>query len=360
MKRISIAKKVLLLAGVPVLGALVLAGLLVHGVSRQAASAAAFGSVENVAQLSARISVAIHSLQNERASVCRTQGTAEAPGAPTWARAAASRPLAPRFVETDAALDDLDRFLRARDASRLLPRLTRDLGTARDRLADRDVFRRRLSDGGVGLDEAMAFYDEPIDALIGATSALTQLSNDGELLRAISSLVALAERTERGSRQQGLLAYVFAATQFPPGSFKTLVTLVTEEAVYADAFRSNAADLQVRQYELAEQSEDARAALVLREKALSTTEDVLDLDPNEWFAREGAHLDRLRGIEDDILGAIGSAAAEKMHATRWSIFSTVGLHGPRDRAARGARCGVQRGGRPRNPSLDRDTGPRSD
>ena len=52
----SIRYKLGLLAGVPVIGALLLSGIIVQDARRQAESAAALGSVEDLALLAAKIS----------------------------------------------------------------------------------------------------------------------------------------------------------------------------------------------------------------------------------------------------------------------------------------------------------------
>ena len=227
---------------------------------------------------------------------------------------AAEASLPPQFATTDAALDALDRFLGSRDLSRSPPRLGNDLADARAQLRDRATFRARVHDEDVSLDDILAYYDKATDALVHATAALTQLSDDGELLRPISSLVALGQLSERESREHALLSYVFAATQFPPGSFKTLVTLATEQAIYADAFRSNAADAQVHEYKAAQASPESAGAVELREKALASTDDVLTFDAAKWSDVEGVRLTQLQAIEREIIAAVSSAATSKMSA----------------------------------------------
>ena len=60
LKRLSIPLKLRLLAGVPVIGALVLATLIVLGAQRQAAGAAALGDVDALAKLAARMANVVH------------------------------------------------------------------------------------------------------------------------------------------------------------------------------------------------------------------------------------------------------------------------------------------------------------
>jgi two-component system chemotaxis sensor kinase CheA len=118
---------------------------------------------------------------------------------------------------------------------------------------------------------------------------------------------------------------VFASTQFPPGSYKTLVTVATEQSIYENAFRSNAADAIVREYDAAEASSDATAAIAMSAKALATTDEILDFDVREWFERESGRLARQYAIEDEILAAVASAASAKMEAARTSTRTSFAL-----------------------------------
>src|ERR1019366_2627862 len=318
MNRLSIRIKLVLLAGVPVLGALVLAGIIAVGVRRQAEAAGALGSFDDVAQLTAHMSVARRALQLERANVALREGVAARPGADPGVRNKAAPALAQQYTGTDAALDSLDQFLDGRALSRLPPRLARGSRVARSSASAcaRTARSSTTSSPSTPRRPRRCSTRRP---------ALTELSDDGKLLRPISSLVALGELTERESLEHALLAYVFASTQFPPGSYKTLVTVATEQSIYENAFRSNAADAIVREYDAAEASSDATAAIAMSAKALATTDEILDFDVREWFERESGRLARQYAIEDEILAAVASAASAKMEAARTSTRTSFAL-----------------------------------
>jgi two-component system chemotaxis sensor kinase CheA len=233
--------------------------------------------------------------------------------------------LEKQYAETDLVIGHLESFLQHRDLSKLPPRLAGGLGAARKQLDQRSAFRAKVDAEAVSVDEVLAFYGGIDDALISATAALAQLSDDGELLRSISSLVALSELSERTSDEHALLSYVFAAEQFPPGAFKTLVTLVTEQTIYTDVFRANAADDDIHTYARDQESSAVKDALALRETALSNTDDTLQLDPHAWFSVEQQRLEKLQKIEAVVLGRISGAATKKIAATQSAIRLGVGL-----------------------------------
>jgi two-component system chemotaxis sensor kinase CheA len=313
--RLTIRTKLGLLAGIPVLGALMLAGVIAQQAQQQAAAAATLGSIEGVAQLSVRITGVIHALQSERARCALLEGRFGA----NVSSGAVLTDLAEHKSETDVAQRQLDSFLTSHDLSKLPVRLALDLDTARTLAAQRSSFHARTLREDVPVDEILGFYGTINDALINATAALRELSDDGQLLRRISSLVAFLQLTERVSREHALLSYVFASGEFPPGAFKTFVTLMTEQDVYAEAFRASASAGEAQHYDASQRSAAIVRARALRDEAFRATDDQLVIDARSWFANAGEGLSKLHDIERNILSQITRVATQKMQAIHASV-----------------------------------------
>jgi two-component system, chemotaxis family, sensor kinase CheA len=312
MRGLSIRKKIGLLAGIPILGTLILALAIAQYAQRQTKAAAALGSIEDVAQLSVHISRVMRALQLERARTALAEGFESRLG-----DEAPAVPLEHDRAATDDAEKQLEQFFAGHDLSTLPKRLARDLGAARAQVERRRELHERLRRESVLIEDILGFYEVAADSLLSATAALTELSDDGELLRSISSLVALQQLTERASRDHALLAYVFAAEEFPPGAFKTLVTLTTEQAVYTAAFRANASDTQ--QFDAAQKSEALVRSRAMRDQALNATSDDFDVDGQTWFDTAAGGLATLQGVEQALLQRISKVATHKLEATRMSV-----------------------------------------
>ena len=244
MKRHPIALKLLLLAGFPVLGVLVLASLVVGSAREQLQRGQALGSVESLAELSEDVGTLVYRLQSERARLALelagnapTDGSAPAPAPLTAEQLAAT---ADSFKATDAALSRLRRFVSTRDLSRLPPRLSDGLTLTLKHLARLNDVRTEAQRGSTSLSSLTAYYTEPSRRLIRASAALSELTDDGEVLRSIAALVAVLELEERASAEHALLGYVYRAGDFPPGSFRDMVTLITEEQTFVEVLRTNA------------------------------------------------------------------------------------------------------------------------
>lgn len=312
---LPIRAKVLLLAGVPVVGTLILALLIAQHARTQTAAAAALGSIEDVAELSVHISGAIHALQLERARTALDEGYAARHELPR----VSAQELERQRDATDRAVQRLGAFLDEHDLSALPGRLGRDLAQATTQTQKRAAFKARLEHEPVPIDQVLTFYNDACDALIRATAALTELSDDGELLRSISSLVALGQLSERASREHALLSFVFAVGEFPPGAFKELVTLTTERGVYAAAFRSSARGDQAVQFDKAQKTEAAVRTNGVRERALEVDVGEVGVEAKQWFYAAQGVLSGLHGIEQAQLRNVTRAASAKLADTRASV-----------------------------------------
>lgn len=187
------------------------------------------------------------------------------------------------------------------------------------------AFRAKLGQGQASIDEILVFYGTIDESLIAATAALAQLSDDGQILRSISALVAIAELAERVSAEHALVANVSTRKQFAPGMFKQLVTLGTEASTYKKVFRANAPDHLLQALEAQQQAPSTLAAMALRDQVMATTDDTIELDAGAWFEAEQGGIVLLEHIASTATDDLASAATDKVHSTRASIRLGLGL-----------------------------------
>src|SRR4051812_12948466 len=163
MKRFPIALKLLLLAGFPVLGVLVLASLVVGSAREQLQRGDALGSVESLAELSEDVSTLVYRLQSERArlalEIAEKGGSQAEAGAMPRPAPVQLTPI--DFTATDAALSRLRRFVSSRDLSRLPPRLSEGLTLTLKHLERLGDARAEAQKGTVPLSALLDFYAEP-------------------------------------------------------------------------------------------------------------------------------------------------------------------------------------------------------
>lgn len=320
-----IAFKLALLAGVPVIGALLLAVEIERSARDRARTAEAIGSIEDLAELSARMTDTVDELQAERALAALNVGL----HASAQKDAAEQERVQAAFIsqekKTDAAVSAMDAFLKRRDLMRLPARLGGDLARARVGLGKAPSMRQPVLDGRASISNLLEFYDGINATLIDATAALTGLSDDGELLRALSSLVAMMQVQECESREHSVLNHTFAAGDFAPGLFRTLVTLVTEQAVHVASLESFAAADQVQAYHRVLQLPAAQRSGAMLSKALDATEDNFGIDANEWFQSQRSKVHELAALERDHAKRVSQIATRKLSETRRAVRYGEGL-----------------------------------
>lgn len=302
---ISIRLKLALLAGVPVIGALILSALIASEAQRRAESAAALGSIEDLARLAGQMSTVAQELQDERVERALLLGSKE----PEPAR------LHKEEQEADTSIKALNAFLAQRNLNALPAKLNRDLTQARKRLAELGAMR----EPGTELTAALDYYGQTIENLIGATTALTQLSDDGALLRKLTGLSQIMEVKERVSREHAVLAYAFAAHGFPPGVFRLLVTLVTEEDVHAQSLRLHSSDDLVASFSKIEEGESWKRAREIRKAALENMDDELPGDAIAWVSVQGEVVHELAGLERQANEGVKQIALSKMAEAQRSV-----------------------------------------
>jgi len=321
---LSIRWKLGLAAGIPVLGAVVLAMQIVSSARDEARRAESLGSVESLAELSADITKVLHALELERAEVALGLGLDDKHAAKGTAEVVQRREAA-RFEKTDAELAALHAFLGEHATSRLPRRLAAAIEQTTDPLQRLPEFRKRVKDRHASLAQVLDQYGVVTRALVKATAALTDLSDDGQFLRLITSLVALLDLDERASEEHALLSHVFAVGEFPPGSYRRLVTIVSEQETYGGVFRTLAAVEHQQMYDSLQGESAFRESERLRKLALESTDEKLVSDAEAYFEMGQKRLELLRGVEALLDGQIRSTVLAKIAAVQRALTLSVSL-----------------------------------
>jgi serine phosphatase RsbU (regulator of sigma subunit) len=225
-----------------------------------------------------------------------------------------------QFAATDSALTDLTRFLAGRDMSRLPGRLAEDLEGARAHLGRIHKVRTLRTRQGADLEAVLAFYRTSTQGLIGATAALNELSDDGDLLRTVNSLVTVLELAERTSEEHALLAHVLERQEFPPGSYRNLVILHTEEETLSAVFRTNASTDQVELFASIVKPELRAETRAISQAALDATADRVQGDPATWFDKQEQRVVQLGAVANELNERVGKIAVAKRDSTRQVVW----------------------------------------
>lgn len=313
--RLRVRAKLVLLAGVPVLGTLLLSLLVVLDVQQRIRADAGVGSIETLAHLTGKMLDLIHGLQLERAEVTYAAGGGtDHPGEPQA-----------RYEHTDQALASLSDLLDGKGFAELPPRLSENLEAASEQLRRLQEVRARSARDDFALFDYMSYVATINDSLIGATAALTQLSDDKDLTLGIGGLVAAMQVIERNAREHALLNYVFGKQQFPPGTFRYLVTLTTERQAYLDSLRAWSSAEDFARLNAALQGPAAHEIATMRQETLESTDDLVNVDPRAWSAAQARNQAAFGVTERAMVDTVHAAAAAKIAETRAAVRIAMGL-----------------------------------
>lgn len=313
--RLKVGSKLLLLAGVPVLGILALSALVVLDVQARAQAAAGLGTIEDLAQLTEKMLRVIDELQWERAEVTYSAGRGSKQ----------SDEVEKRQRRTDAALLELSGILKQRDEAKLPAKLRQDLKAAHQQLTELPALRLAAEQEELELLRYLEFFARANESLIRATAALTQLSDDKQLLLSIAGLVNAMQVVERNAREHALLNYVFGTQEFPPGAFRYFVTLLTEQEVYSESLRTWASEEEFTRLRAALRGPRADEVSAMRQIAVETTEGSFGVDARTWFDAQSANMEALTRLEHDMVDGLRAVVAEKMASTREAVRLAMGL-----------------------------------
>lgn len=322
LQKLSIRKKLLLLAGIPLLGAIALAAIIVRDASRQAERAATLGSIESLAELSQSIGALVDGIESERALLALAMGQASE-GGPK--RGVGASELDERGATTERARRELEDFVRHRTSGALPTRLAGSLRDGLDEATKLPAVRARALEPGSSLVKALEAYARTVEHLVRASAGLNELTDDGDVLRAVTCLVASLELKERASREHAVLAYAFAAGDFAPGTYREFVNLLTEQGAYTSDLSTYATPELMAIYTREVRSESA--VQDFRRLALQSSSGTLEGDVKSWFEAGDARVASLRRVEAGYHERLRSLTLAKLERLRKGVVTSGVLVG---------------------------------
>ena len=217
----------------------------------------------------------------------------------------------------------MTRFLAERDLSQLPRRLASQLSKARKLLDDRKRMRAQVTNTKTSLSAVTEYYGSCLAPLVQATAALTELVDDGELLRLITSLVALMKVKEANAAEHAVVVHALAAGEFAPGAYREFVTLTTASQSYLDVFRTLANQSGLLDPESL--SGEAAQAVAIRDRVSNWLDGPPPASAEAWFLAQASKLRHMRGVEAELNDRVRDEALLRIADTRQELALGVGL-----------------------------------
>ena len=165
-------------------------------------------------------------------------------------------------------------------------------------------------------EDAVAHYTGLNDALMGMVGRVAHLTVDADISRRLGAYFTLLKAKDLAGIERALLANAFSANLMRTATHQRLLSMLGQETAYLESFRALAnPGMRERLSEILG-SEEVQRVAPLRQIALERgVAGGYDVDPQQWFDRQTAKIDRLKALEDAVAeGVLGEAAALRREA----------------------------------------------
>lgn len=302
LRNIRLSRKLLLILALPMLGFIVLAGLLINDnlkaldINRQIVQATVLA--EDVSNL-------VTMLQRERGGS----------GVFIGSQGRSMREQLSGFrTDVDQALANLRR------SAAVDQRVQGILG----QFGELEVLRREVDGLGISGRDSGARYTRLILELIGFTHALGEDVNDVALARALGSLTQFVEMKERAGRERALLGVVFNQNSFDSTLLSSFSRNLGEFQAYWEIFQRSADVAFTRQYEQLMQHPGVQEVTQLQQLAFSVSMgEPLNVNAEHWFQKSTERIDMMAEIEQGLAQAANRLASAGYAAAMRSLVLTL-------------------------------------
>ncbi len=326
---LQIKYKLALMLFLPIVGLLFFA---VHTVKEKADLAHEMSQLEELVQLSLKLSTIIHQIQHERhvsELFLKSQGqkyVAQLSEAPTL---------------TDQVIEELKLFLTQFNISHYPATFTNGLQQAQQAIDKLQSIRDHIAAQQITQHQAIADYSHINNKLIEFITYINNIyqnSNSDKLELAYLNLVSTKERA---ALEGSLLSRVFEQRYFEPGEFRQFVELVSQQQVFLAAITQRYINDEQKAFleeqltsqfirETNNMRELAYAASIdgiIKESLIDTENEVRDSISEHWFNMQMGKMEVFKEIENHLAHELmtQSAQASNKAYTEFLIILSITL-----------------------------------
>jgi methyl-accepting chemotaxis protein len=174
-----------------------------------------------------------------------------------------------------------------------------------------DSLRRQVSAQQIKVPQAFAAYTRAIAELLQEADRLAKNSSHGTVAARMTAYVDFLQGKERAGQERALGSALFSSGVYSPEIHRSYLSVVAQQELYLQRFRSHAAPEHVTALDQAMQSASARQALEMRSllMELAGSHDLRGTPARSWFAAATARIDQMKAVEDTMAEAVVDTAA---------------------------------------------------
>ena len=313
-----ISVRIAILCLIPMI-ALIAVGIRSLLIERETAIEAA--AVADVVRLAPVVSALVHDLQKER-------GTSAGFIASKGARFGSD--LGERRRETDASLAAYRTAIPAPSGHLAYPAFTEAFAAVAEDLSRLADMRSSITERRIGGPEMAAFYSRTIARLLAEIESVATVTEEGDIVRALTSYSALLQGKERAGLERAAGAAGFGAGAFEAAGYRTFLRLGAEQETWLTVFRRYASPQEIAALDNAlagpMKSEIDRLRRIVEDAPFGA--DVASVTGSAWFETASRRIDALKSVEDVVASGIIARAdglARRAGTRFWTLLGVLGV-----------------------------------
>ncbi|NCB53855.1 MAG: chemotaxis protein [Epsilonproteobacteria bacterium] len=272
-------------------------------------------NLQRIVSLSTSISLLVHESQKERGTSAGYLGSS---GKKFADKLPSQRQL------TDQERARYRQALQTIDLSRFPASLSEQIQTIDTMLSNLESIRKRVDTFAISAAEQVDFYTLLNKHLLDIVTSSSMLSNNPETIKQLNAYANFLKAKERTGIERAVLSNTFAADAFAPNMFVKLITLVSEQASYLDAFLGTASPASIAFYQKTMQSPVVGEVEKMRSSAITkANEGHFGVDATVWFNTITDKINLLKSVDDHLSAEI----EQTLNALEASTYRHVWIEG---------------------------------
>lgn len=194
----------------------------------------------------------------------------------------------------------------------------RDIST---QLGQLQQIRAKVDSLSISAADEVAYYTGLNKLLLAVVDETAKAGANQEIAIKAAAFSAYLQMKERAGIERAVLSSTFGQAGFKPKIYAKFITLVSEQNSYLERFHALAAPALVEADERIQNSNEVRDVEALRQIALDQdVQKILQQNPEDWFAKSTARIDRLRDFEQQISTDLLNVTHERLTVANEHMF----------------------------------------
>jgi methyl-accepting chemotaxis protein len=300
MQNLKIGTRITLLLAVPIVGALILGGVLLTDRIQDVRQSAHLAELLNVAP---DISNLAHEMQKERgmsAGFISSKGAKFANELPVQRQA------------TDSRLKNLETALSGLDAASFGDVMVAKFAAANKALARIAEVRGAVDASKLSVAEMAAYYSSTIQALFASIEQMPALSDQAGIVRDIAAYVAFLQAKERAGIERAMGAVGFSVGTFAPAVYRRFIELIAAQETFLSTFTLFGKPSEIEFFKSTVTGPSVDDVDRMRKIAIDSLQSgsTDGIQAGAWFAAITEKINLMKKVED----LIAADLAEDVHA----------------------------------------------